>query len=327
VGQGAVLSNLGLLMQEQGSMDAAWDYYQRSLASHRQAPTPNQSLIGTVLNNLGFVCNEQGRYAESRAFHEESLAIRRRIGDTGGIGLSLMNLGGNYQRRGDYAQAREHYVESLRELESIGDLQTGAHALNSLGWVALEQGDYAEARAYFDAALKRHQSSNDTPGEAATTINLSYLAMMEGQLDTAADYLATAEATLAELEAEIRMLDVYLCRGRLAYAQGDQAAAWDATLLLLRRAREVNMAPLLIEGADMAALLLAARGDRDGAARAWAAVNAERAARSMPRTPSQERWNAQYAAEWLDLIGQTAADAEALDQVIERLEQRPAGEA
>jgi tetratricopeptide (TPR) repeat protein len=280
-----------------------------------------------VLNNLGYVCEVQGCFAESQAFHEESLAIRRRIGDTGGIGLSLLNLGANHQRRGDYTQAREHYIESLRELESIGDLQTGAQTLNNLGWVALEQGDYGAARDYFDAALKRHQSSNDMPGEAGIIINLSYLAMMEGQLDTAADYLATAEATLAELAAEIRMLDVYICRGRLAYAQGAQATAWDATLRLLRRAREVSMAPLLIEGADMAALLIAAQGDRDGAARAWAAVNAERAARSMPRTPSQDRWNAQYAAEWLELIEQTPADAEALDQVIERLEQRPPGEA
>jgi predicted ATPase len=324
-GQAAVLNNFGIVAQEQGAMDSAWHYYNQSVETLRQAEQTNQSLLATVLNNMGFICEVQGRYADSLAYHEESLAIRRTLGDVGGIALSLLNLGVIHERHGDYGRAEQHYQESLQGYESLGDQQSRTQCLVNLGSIAVELDNYPQAHQYFAEVLKQHQSSNDNYGEATVTMLQGYLSMMEDDLAFAAGYFDKAQRALEGLGSGQRLLDLYLGRIRLSYAQGDLGAAWDTTLLLLRQAREAGLDPMIVDGVDMAGLLLASRGDREGAARAWAAVNAARAARSTPRAPSLERWYARHAAQWLDLIQQTPADAEALDQVIGRLEQQPSG--
>jgi tetratricopeptide (TPR) repeat protein len=270
---------------------------------------------------MGFICEVQGRYKDSLDYHEESLAIRREIGDVGGIALSLLNLGVIHERHGDYERAKANYTESLQGYESLGDQHSRTQCLGNLGWLALEEGEYPQAHEYFAEVLKQHQSSNDNHGEATITMCQGYLALMEDDLAAAAGYFDKAQQTLESLGSGPRLLDVYLGRIRLAYSQGDLSAAWNITLLLLRQAREAGLEPMIVEGVDIAGLLLADRGDREGAARAWAAVNAVRAARLTPRAPSLERWYARNAAQWLDLIQQPPADPEPLDQVVAYLEQ------
>ncbi|HYF61664.1 MAG TPA: tetratricopeptide repeat protein [Herpetosiphonaceae bacterium] len=321
-GQAAVLNNFGIVAQEQGSMDAAWQYYNQSVELLREAKLTNQSLLGTVLNNMGFICEVQGRYQDSLRYHEESLAIRRTMGDVGGIALSLLNLGVIHERHGDYDRARQHYEESLQGYESLGDQQSRTQCLVNLGCIAVELDNYPQAHEYFNEVLKQHQSSNDNYGQATVTMLQGYLALMEEDMATSAGHFEKAQQGLESLGSGQRLLDLYLGRIRLAYAQGDPNAAWGTTLTLLRQAREAGAEPMIVDGVDMAGLLLASRGDREGAARAWAAVNAARAARSTPRAPSLERWYARHAAQWLDLIHQAPADAEPLDQVAAYLERQ-----
>ncbi|WP_167211154.1 BTAD domain-containing putative transcriptional regulator [Kribbella shirazensis] len=63
----------------------------RAIGLHHS--TGEDELEARDLTNLGIVVQHQGRYDEARRRHEDALELRRRLGDTHGMGISLANLG------------------------------------------------------------------------------------------------------------------------------------------------------------------------------------------------------------------------------------------
>ena len=75
----ASLNNLGSLLQAQGDLASARNYYERALAIHERVLGPNHPRTAASLGNLGFLLHLMGHAASARPYLERSLAIRKHV--------------------------------------------------------------------------------------------------------------------------------------------------------------------------------------------------------------------------------------------------------
>ena len=122
--------------------------------------------VGVVLGNLGIALNDQGQYAESLPFHEEALTHRQTAGDDWGIANSLLNLGIAHRGLGDLERAYAMQAEARTRFQEIGDAWGVALCTNEIGAIAEENGRLDEALEAYRAGLELRRAIGDRLGIA-----------------------------------------------------------------------------------------------------------------------------------------------------------------
>jgi tetratricopeptide (TPR) repeat protein len=69
------LSNLAMVMQDQGELDAAKAMYQRALSIKEAALGPNHPSVAPTLHNLATLLHQRGEHAEAKALMKRARAI------------------------------------------------------------------------------------------------------------------------------------------------------------------------------------------------------------------------------------------------------------
>jgi len=141
----------GIIAWWRSDFDAASDYFQQSLTTHRRlSPGGAQEAYDT--NCLGLVAWRKGDLALAETHFRASLAIREKI-DPGSIdtGTSINNLGLVCLYRGLLSEAESFFLRALRLSQQVDPGGTfEAQYLQNLGIVAEERGDLAKAEWYYD---------------------------------------------------------------------------------------------------------------------------------------------------------------------------------
>ena len=76
------LSNMGQVLQAQGSYARARECYEEGLQIQKAALGERHADVATSLVCLGFVCNAEGKHADALVFYEQALEIyRATLGD------------------------------------------------------------------------------------------------------------------------------------------------------------------------------------------------------------------------------------------------------
>ena len=114
------LSNLALVLTDQGDLDGACALHKRALAIREAILGPKHPLTARSLNNVANILRRQGDLDGVRQMHERALAIRQEtLGpDHPHTARSLVSLANVLRDQGDLDKARRLYEQALTIYET-----------------------------------------------------------------------------------------------------------------------------------------------------------------------------------------------------------------
>jgi predicted ATPase/class 3 adenylate cyclase len=222
-----VAHGLGMMLAQQGEMEAALPLFERSLAIWRELGDRDQQ--AKELNSLGITHGSVGNLDTARSMLEESIAISREIGSDLRLAAALTNLGSLETSAGHLDLATQVLTEALALDQKQGDLLGVAMDRHTLTMVSLRAGRPREARDLLSATYDFVVSAGNTD-ILATTLELSACVAAElGEGLRAARLAGAAEAVrvlagMPLLESDAALLERFLAPARAAIARHE----WDA---------------------------------------------------------------------------------------------------
>jgi len=145
-----ILTNLGLLSEEQGYLAVSRGFHEQAMAVYRALD--DGVGVAYVQLNLGVVAKLEHRYDEARRLFRECLPVFRHGGDGQRIAAVLQNLGevAYHQHLDD--EAVELFRESMGVLSQLRDRKVTVEVLLWLGVASTRRGDHEHAVRLIAAA-------------------------------------------------------------------------------------------------------------------------------------------------------------------------------
>jgi tetratricopeptide (TPR) repeat protein len=266
-GRADVLANLGSIHWWLGNHRAAQEYFDQSLAAHREAGEAEGE--ARSLGRLGLVCERLGDYPAALARMREALAICQRTGNRYGEGSHLINLGALHRRLGDYTEAAEHQRAAAAVFAELGEVRLEGYALGNLGATDILLGRYPEALAHLDRALANCRRTTDRGGEASALGAIGAVHRRLRSYPEALDYLYRALAISRETGDLSLETETLTALGDTLHDMGDTGAAlaqFRAALALASQAGDRFEQARALDGTARA---LATAGQRGQARAHW----------------------------------------------------------
>src|SRR6476660_680339 len=133
------LSNIAGLLQLQGKLEDARQYFEQSL--HLGQEMGDKEGIGMVLGNMADLLARQGALTTARKLAEDALNTDEEIGVKTLQGYALYQLAEVLDAQGDSAAAIGKFEESARVRHEIHEIVTEAESQLALGHLQIENHD------------------------------------------------------------------------------------------------------------------------------------------------------------------------------------------
>jgi len=216
---------LGIVAQTRGELDAAQDWYRKSLDIKDELG--DRPGIARSYHQLGRVAQLRGELGTAQDWYRKSLAINEELGNRPGIARSYHQLGMVAEDRGELDTAQDWYHKALTIEEELGDRPSMAGSYHQLGVLAQLRRELDAARDWYRKALAIKEELGNQPSMASTYHQLGTLAQDQGDLSAAQDWYHRALTIEEELGDRPSMAITYYQLGMLAQDQGDLSAAQD----------------------------------------------------------------------------------------------------
>jgi predicted ATPase/DNA-binding SARP family transcriptional activator len=193
------LSNLGIIVLNQGHAAKARFFYQESLRIAREQEY--KPAIAKALTHLGSAARAQGFYEEASALLQESLAIARELGERDGICTLLNHLGLVKQAQGRLLPAKVLFEEALAMSQELGDKRGIAWSLYNLADATWRLGGLEAALTLYRQSLLIRYDLGDRRGIAACLDQCAGIVVEQGQAACGARLWGASEALLEAMGA------------------------------------------------------------------------------------------------------------------------------
>lgn len=183
--EGALLGNIGGILQKQGKYFEALEYIKLSL---RFGGDPIAQ--GVASHNIGLVYNKLEKYDTAFVYFERAYVLNKDGGDFQGVSAALVEQGKYYDRKGQFEYAKQLYFEAL---ELINEKNIGM------------------LRPYLFAAMASHHQLKGNP---AMAINYAEQAVAQSKEQQMYDDLEDAYLVLEKSYADVKNFEkAYETRG------------------------------------------------------------------------------------------------------------------
>jgi tetratricopeptide (TPR) repeat protein len=218
--------NLGIVAQREGDLDAAEDWYRKSLAISEKLG--DQPTMAASYHMLGVVAMLRGDLGTAQDWCRKLLAISEERGDQPSMAITFHLLGIVAHEGGDLAAAQNWFRKSLEISEELGDQRGVANSYHELGVVAWLRGELGAAEEWFRMSLAIEDELGNEPGMATSYHMLGMVARLRGDLAAAQNWYRKSLAISEELGNRPSMAATYAESGTLAEQQGQlaEALAW-----------------------------------------------------------------------------------------------------
>ena len=193
------LSNLAVVVDQQGQSRAAIKLYRQALALRETYLRLDHPAIAATLVGLGGALARIGEVDESEAVYARALNIDRKAfgEESPRVATILHNLGVSARQRGELERAYKLYTESLQiRRKSLGSEHPEvADSLNALAILDKLRGDDERALGRYHEALeiREGQLGGEHPRVASTLGSLANLQIRRGEFSEALPYLRRAQ--------------------------------------------------------------------------------------------------------------------------------------
>ncbi len=151
-----LLTNVAIVAQSSGDLDAARQFGAESVEIYRSLPSSEKEAhLGQMAHALANLGSMHRRHGDLEAAHQilgEAVSLERRVGDQFGLAVALQNLGLVFSDQHLIPAARAAVDESLEIHCRIGARSYAAIALRAQAIVATREGRYAEAARWISAS-------------------------------------------------------------------------------------------------------------------------------------------------------------------------------
>jgi len=230
------ISDLALVLRDQGKFAEAELLQRQVLVLRRQALGPEHPEVAMALNNLALVLRSENKFSEAESLHREALAMQRKLsGDASpAVATSLNNLALTLRDEGKFTQAEDAFRQALAiQRHALGEQHPAiALTLDNLAFTLRDEGRLAEAETLAREALAMQRTFLGAEHPSVATA-LNNLALVLGQ-----------EGNLGEAEALHRQA-LAMRRSLLGEEHADVASSLDNLALLLRVAGRLEEAETL----------------------------------------------------------------------------------
>lgn len=242
------LSNIGLVLTDQGDYEASLEYFRKAIAvSEAAGGEGGDAQRAASYNNMGITLNKQGNFREAADYHTRALKLREASGNKAGIAITSFNLGNVYLELGNERLALEQYKRSLELSRELGNQLGIGYNTDAFGRVYQIQGDYDLALSYFEQSLKVKEKAANEREVGNTLINIALVYEEIGKAALAREYLEKA-LKLKETSGDKEGVALALLRyGSMLRELGDYPAALDRCRASVALGESLGLRSLLPE--------------------------------------------------------------------------------
>jgi len=217
------IGNIAIILHSQGDLTGAEKMFEQTLVIYRELG--NKDYLSLSLGNVGGLLTDLGDLSGAKIQLDESLAIAREVGDKGQEATDLAILADVLYYQGDLSGAINNLAQSEPILRQAGDKLDDAYALGIWGKILSAQGDLIGARAKYQDALGIRNDITARGLAAQTKLALADLAIEEGR---PAEAETPCRQAIEELHSEKAADDLIsahtvLARALLAMGKAPQA--------------------------------------------------------------------------------------------------------
>jgi tetratricopeptide (TPR) repeat protein len=174
------LNNIANLYSEQGKLDQALDFFQRSLVIVRAIRGDVDIYTATTLANIAAIYEAQNKDLQAQQVYEQALDSFEQLQELRHpLALqTLHNLAYLYSQQQLYAKALQLYELALLIRTQVFEPNHPdiAQSLNSIGVLYRKQGRYEEAQTYYERALNIYKVTHGKHPHTATVLhNMGYV--------------------------------------------------------------------------------------------------------------------------------------------------------
>jgi len=193
------------------------------------------------------------------------LEIAKALGDETREAVALMLLGRAGLYRGEVSSARKLFSDSASLFDKTGGVLRAPLVVWHAGACALEQFDLIDARRLLEDALLRQRRLGYVHDVAQTLLSLTELALNERRLDEARAHCAESSRIFKALHDRNCAAHAMLGEAKVAWAEGDRAAALETAKAAAAAFRELHFANALVYALGVMARLQFAGGESEAA--------------------------------------------------------------
>lgn len=177
---GALLTDLGDVLRNQGKYKQAKEAYEESLGIDKQLNDVRGQSVNLI--QLGTLALRRQEYAEAQSRYIEALNNFRTLNEPRSESVAWHQLGRVAEEQQDWAEAERCYRESLALKERLGDAALIATSCNQLAFVAKYTNRLIEAEAWWKRSLELLERVNEYSLDRAKCLNnLAILLVSEVQ--------------------------------------------------------------------------------------------------------------------------------------------------
>ncbi|MHB8874490.1 MAG: protein kinase domain-containing protein [Myxococcaceae bacterium] len=195
-----VLTTLGTVRQQQGSLDEARALYREAL-ERLGGGAAEPGYAAMALSNLAVLQGESGAVAEAMALLERGLSLSREAGNRRVEAVLLSNLGGFHSLIGELEAAKGRYEEALELHRALGAKLSEAIGMASLGVLFQQMGRMGKAWSLLSDALSLSRQVGSRLYEAQFSALLAIVDHEEGRFKEADERYRFALAGFRQLGA------------------------------------------------------------------------------------------------------------------------------
>ncbi|MFT6207838.1 MAG: serine/threonine protein kinase/uncharacterized protein HemY, partial [Colwellia sp.] len=155
VQEGEALNAFGVVYEQLGETELAFDYYQQSLKIRRQLT--NLADAATTMTNLAAMHLAVGEYQQTEQYLTESLAIYQKLDDQEGLSNTYNELGKLAEEQASYQTALENYRHALNIRVELNNLMLQAESMNNIGFTYFMLLDPEHALVYWRQSEQLYQ--------------------------------------------------------------------------------------------------------------------------------------------------------------------------
>jgi tetratricopeptide (TPR) repeat protein len=263
------LGNEAVVLSALGRQHAQRGQHEEALAAFQQALTLSQRLgdrhlLVSQLNALAIVSRARGQLDRAQEYYSRALALAQATGQRALEALVTGNLANLLHQLGDDEQSLERYRQALRAHRELGQRHEEGRVLGNLGLLLARLGRSEEALAQYREALDLLLELGDRSEEGVVRRNLGCLLLQGGERAQGEAELDLAAAIAEQLKEPLQLLWVHLERGLFLAGSGEREQALAPLREAEALAAALDLAAESEQGAALARLRRAVRGDREG---------------------------------------------------------------
>ena len=176
--EGEALNAFGVVYEQLGEIQLAFDYYQDALAIRQT--TSDLEGVATTMNNLAAIHLSVGEYKQSEQYLKQSIDIYKKLDYPEGMSNTYNELGLLAEEQALYKSALESYRQALNIRVEIGSLMLQAESMNNIGFAYFMLLDPEHAMVYWRQAEQLYQETQIPIGIIQVRQNLGQLELAKG---------------------------------------------------------------------------------------------------------------------------------------------------